>query len=696
MRFLLTSFAIVSALASWAQSETTDSTKTTDLKEVVVEGELQETSARKTTFYPTTRQKRASQTGTDLLDHIGIPQLNITPTGSVETNSGKPVAIFIDYLPASQDDLKAMRMADVRSVDYYEFPSDPRFQGNMYVVNYTMVKYEYGGYVKGFGYTNFLTGPIGQLLANARLQYKKMTYDIMGSGFARNSSHEGSELLEKYRFPDKDGNMLAFDRLSNTLSSDQKNRRYFAAFKANYNSEKIQASSQINASLNNMPVSDKSGSVTYFPADFPSSSYSSTLNETSKFISFYGYYFFSLPKKNSLTFTPAYTFSHTDRNTSYLENGFSPIFNNASDNTNQLSGSLRFNHDFGKGGELLASLKSYYDYNRTLYTGSSNSLDRSKSFEHSAGVTYSVPFGNFYGTAGFGWIWRRSIFNDSKEISSNPWMNFSLQYGFRKKHSIAAEFHYSTWAPSSNFKSDDVIKSTPLLSYVGNPNLIPFKSYDINLRYTWLPNKNYSFSAFAYAWIVGDRYVYDYEPTPDGILRTIKQPMGGYVQSQYGINGTMRFLNRSLVVYARIAHLLNHNGRPYNVNHSYVNWNVRVRYYLKDWNFAVSYVAPSGSPDGCMVGIWDESKSYWYISAGWANDHWNLKMTCFNLHRWNWRSNLHVMNSPYYSTRQQYYGTSDHALIKLTATYTFGFGKKVKHNGELSVSGEAASGILNK
>lgn len=676
-----------------AQSETNDSIKTQELNEVFVEAQMQRTDAKKSTYIPTVRQKNASQTGADLLDQMSIPQLNITLSGNIQTNSGKEVAVFIDYIPASENDLKAMRISDVKRVEYYEYPSDPRLQGHQFVVNYIMAKYEYGGYVKLYDHTNLLHFS-EQLLGNVRLQYKNMTYDLMGYGWGHNSSHYGSELTETYRLPQEDGAMKIFDRYSNTTSSKENRQQYFAAFKATYNTDKIQASTQFNGSINRKPHSDRTGEVIYSPADFPASEYSSTLNNISKFLSYNGYYFFALPKSNSISFTPFYMFSHTEQNSSYIENGFAPIYNGAIDNSNQLKADLKFNHDFGKYGNLLGFIRGSYEYNRTQYTGSATSLDRAKSSRVGIGATYNVSIGNFYGSTGFGWDWDKLRFADIVDNPSSPWFDLSLQYGFKDKHSLSTTFHYSTWAPSPTYKSENIIQSTPLLRYTGNPNLVPSKSYDIDFRYTWLPNNNYSLSAFAWAWIVGDRYAYDYEATSDGVLRTIKQPMGSFAQGQYGVSGTLRFLNRTLVFSEQVAQLLNHNGTPYNVNHSSINWYARVRYYLKDWNFTLTYISDNASADGMMNGIWQKSKNDWYITVGWSNSNWNVRADLIDFSRWNWKSATQEMHSKYYDTFQQFYDGQSHALIQLSATYTFGFGKKVQRDDEPGVSGSASSGIL--
>ena len=237
----------VAILPVYAQ-EQADTLKTQELNEVVVQATMQRTGAQKSTYIPTSKQKNASQSGVDLLNHMAIPQLKTSLGNEIETNSGKKVAVFIDYIPASQNELTAMRMSDVKRVEYYEYPSDPRLQGNAYVVNFIMTQYEYGGYVKGFGHTNLISLWSEQLLGNVRLQYKKMTYDLMGYGFNTNSTHNGSELTETYRLPQTDGSIKEFNRFSNLSSSKQNNQQYLIAFKATYNSDKVQASSQINAS----------------------------------------------------------------------------------------------------------------------------------------------------------------------------------------------------------------------------------------------------------------------------------------------------------------------------------------------------------------------------------------------------------------------------------------------------------------
>ena len=664
-----------------------------NLGAVTVEADNSHLYADRSVYIPSARQKNASQTGADLLSHMAIPQLGMITNGNITTNSGRDVAIYVDYLPVSENELKAMNVKDVKKVEYYTSPSDPRFQGKENVVNFIMQQYEYGGYVKGFGHLNLISYS-EQLLASTRFQYKKMKYDLIASGWNMNNNHYGSDITETILLPDESGKITEFNRYSSTTKSKTEKQQYFAGFKATYTSDKILASSEIDGSVNNNPRNDMEGSVSYSQNLYPTSSYISTFDEKSRFISFSGHYYFELSGKNSLTFTPYYVYSHTEQASAYTEAPFSGIYNSAVDNTNQFQANLNYSHNFGNFGNLLAFIRGNYEYNRTSYSGSVSSYDKAKAIRIGGGATYSIDKDNFYGLIGFGYDWDQLIFQNIEDKKASPWADLSLRFLLKKKHSLSMTFHYSTWQPSPSYKSDNIIVSSPFLKYTGNPNLLPYTAYDLGVDYTWIPNKRFNMAAFAYGWTVSNRYAFDYEPTSEGILRTIKQPFGSFVNLKYGVNATARFIDNNLSVSAQVAQVLNHDGEPSNQNHSYIYWHAQIRYYLRKWNFSMTYISDKANTEGSTSGYWTKSKSDWQLSIGWANGDWNVNANIINMTRWNWRAGLRKMHSQYYSISEQLYNGSSHALIQLSATYTFGYGKKVQRDNEPYVSGSASSGIL--
>jgi len=59
-----------------------------------------------------------------------------------------------------------------------------------------------------------------------------------------------------------------------------------------------------------------------------------------------------------------------------------------------------------------------------------------------------------------------------------------------------------------------------------------------------------------------------------------------------------------------------------------------------------------------------------------------------------WSSAEIVTESPLYTEYRENIGTSSHPRINITATYTFGYGKKVQHGNEVGEQSGASSAIM--
>ena len=149
IRNYLLSCLLVSSNLMLAQSLNNDTIQEHELKEIVVEAQMQRTSATTSTYIPSARQKNSASDAVSLLSQMAIPQLEVNPsTLTVNTISGQAVSIFIDYVAATSQDLQGMQPKDVKRVEFLLNPKDPRFKGAPYVVLFIMHKYEWGGYTK--------------------------------------------------------------------------------------------------------------------------------------------------------------------------------------------------------------------------------------------------------------------------------------------------------------------------------------------------------------------------------------------------------------------------------------------------------------------------------------------------------------------------------------------------------------------
>ena len=473
-RLISSIICTVVAIGAMAQTETSDSIKTQQLDEVVVEGRNQRLGAKVSTYIPTSKQKNASQTAADLLNFMAIPQIKISANDEITDLAGKSVDVFIDYLPASKEDLQGMRMLDVKKVEYYDFPSDPRFQGKAHVVNFVMQKYEYGGYVKAHGWEN--TSNAGQISLYSKLQYKRMTFDIAAGYFYLNQKHTGGDVYETFRMPMSDGSVSVFERNSIQDYGKWRKDQYWPTFKALYSSDKITIQNVIGASFDHSPSNNSAGFVEYLPAISERIDYSQNSSNRINSISYNGYWNFILNDKNTITFSPRYAYSHTNTGSLYTEGNADGYYNAAKDNSHQFSGNLTYTHSFEKWGSLNAMLQTIVNSNQTDYFGTATTSDNARTYRIGPGLQYSLTKGKFYGMVGFGYHWDRQKYLDYKDDSAAPWIDFSIQYSPNDRHSVRGEFHHMKSIPSSSYRSSAVIQSNPLMSYTGNPDLVSYLS----------------------------------------------------------------------------------------------------------------------------------------------------------------------------------------------------------------------------
>lgn len=183
----------ISIIFSSHAQEKNDTITTQELNEVVVQAQMQRTSSTKSTYTPSGKQKNAAQNAVDLLRQMAIPQIRINPIDETVTdNVGGSVAIYINFLEASKEEMEGLRTADVRRVEYLEFPTDPRFRGAERVINIIVQEYAYGGYTKVTADENFLVGLSSRVNIFSKFSYKKMTYDLYAGANNWNNHHIGS------------------------------------------------------------------------------------------------------------------------------------------------------------------------------------------------------------------------------------------------------------------------------------------------------------------------------------------------------------------------------------------------------------------------------------------------------------------------------------------------------------------------
>lgn len=236
------------------------------LGEVKVKGENVHLYSDRNVYLPTQRQKNTAMDAIDLLRRMAIPQINIKLSdNSVETTDGRPVAIFIDYARASAEELKGLRTGDVRKVEFSYAPSDPRFMGELNVVNFILHQYTYGGYTKLMADERFFTGLSSDVSVYSKFKYKRMTYDLYAESRNTENRHNGSSGTSSYLLSPEGETPYWVERKTTLTGSRVAENTVPVTLRASYDSKNFQMKNTVGFTFKEKPHDDNEGTVGFSP-----------------------------------------------------------------------------------------------------------------------------------------------------------------------------------------------------------------------------------------------------------------------------------------------------------------------------------------------------------------------------------------------------------------------------------------------
>jgi len=682
-------------LTTLAQSAQNDSIETQQLNEVVVEGQMQNVKPGISTYYPESNQKKSAQDAIDLLSQMGMAQISVNPvSNSVLTLNGNTVSIYIDKQPASQAQLDALKPEDVKKVEYLVYPTDPRYQHKPYVVNFTMRRYEIGGYAKFTGKDNIMTGS-GSGMAYGKMAYKSMTYDLVVSDRYTDRHNQGSDRKQIFRFPEADGSLKEITR-ENVMDYSRLQRNNLGiSFRAVYGTEKISISNTVSLDATNRPRLNTEGSVIFTPDIYSQSDYSSTASSNVIYPTWTGNFYFDIGHGYQLNAVTQLQYQHTTSNSTYRGAGETAIVNNARDKA--MLGQLMVQLNKNINDRNTVDVQAYYvvNHDKVDYLGSTRSTDRFRQIAYGALAGYSYNAEKFYGRFEGGIIGEQNKIDNTTMSDILPLFNLNMQYVFNDKNSLNFSANYNCNFVDQSDKTSTILQENELLYKTGNPDLKNTRWGAADLQYTWLPNNRFQIAASGGWSQYFDRPVPMFTPTgPDGMMLRSIVNSGDCRNFDVGVSFTARLFKRSLVLQLQPRMWFGKLTGIYNDSYNYLMVSASATYYFKPFYASLYYsTADRGLVQYSLNETFTRGKSLYQFKLGWRNKNWNISVAAVNIFRKSWIDQTSSLKSEYFDQYNTVYNSSSHRCIRLTASYTFSFGKKIKRGDEIQPITSSGSAI---
>lgn len=662
---------------------------------VSVEADNTILSTDKNVYIPSSGQKNASQDAADLLRRMAIPQLIINPgDNSVKDVFGNSVPIFINYHEAQPDELKGMKMTDVRKIEYIEYPTDPRFKGVQRVVNIIVQEYEYGGYTKVSESLRTINGLFNNTDIFSRFTYKKMTYDVYAGSDNQDFHHNGSDISADYRLDDK-GTPVDVTRTETFKDSHTRSNVLPLTLRASYYSPRFTARNTLSFTHYSSPEQFSCGDLSVNIHPEGNYSFSRNTPNRNNTVYYVGNIWSALGNIASFDVTP--TFRHTHRNnTSAYESTLinESIINYITENSYNWSVQANGRIGVGQNSQLSVFLAGGQNINNLTYRGSNNNNDSYSNSFFAGELRYRYQTRKVAVSSFLGFGFDHNSMNGVNTNDAFPRFGANAWLSLNKKCQISASISYQTTTPDISMKANDIVQSNEFMYLTANPNLKNWRNLNTNLSYNWYYNNSFSMAAFAGYEQDFNRVATIYRLYNGGmaLLRDYVND-GSFRHYYFGFSANYKLFNNSLQLYANLTQ--NAYEITGNYTDSYYPFRVQLQgvYYWKSFNILASW----GNPQRVLTENSNyiiRGRNFHMFSIGWGNGLWSVNLVAKNVFNKGWRNETWIKSSPLYSEHQQTYSPSAHASINVSVTYTIGYGKKVQRGNEVRGEGSAPSAII--
>lgn len=663
------------------------------LKGVTVESDNASFRTDRTVYLPTSRQKKAASDAIELLRSMAIPQIRVSASGGVSDNFGEPVSIFINSMPASAEEQTGLLTADVRRVEFLEYPADPRFRGAKKVINFIVHEYEYGGYTKLTVKEKFLSGFNNDPSVFSKFSYKKMKYDLYVGTSNSDKRHFGTSVTGDYLLTGEDGLESHVIRDEQIGHAHVKTNSYPVTLRATYAVDKLTVRNTVGFTHQNTPVKDITGSLRYSDDTGRGYSYERSNPDRSNSLNYSGDLYMQLPHGVAFTFGPSFNYSHRNDMYSYSSTASSAIMRHARENAYEFDAPFDFLKKLNDKHMLAFRLETKGWYYRLNYRGTDNlkqNLDRTVG---AAIINYRFDAQKISLAIMGGGFYMRHSADDIAKSYFCPVVDMSITYRLSTKSALGLHVNFSQRGSGVTEQSADILQSNELMYISGNPDLDYTNQMWNNIQYNWFPSNRFSVGVYASNYTQFNCIKQIYAPYDNGkaVVRNYVND-GRFFDTKIGFNASLRLFDGALqLILEPEQHFYRHTGidaRSYNP----FTCMAGASLYLGDWYFNGWYYSPTNIMEKSTSATTRE-RNYYMVTAGWSHNMWNVSVTAYNMFNRGWNGGTTVLPGKYYSERTVADSNYYRPRIGISVTYTVGYGRKINRNNEVGAQESASSAI---
>ena len=602
----------------------------TELSEVVVEGDAVIQKVDRQILLPNKEQLGASSDGMSLLQNLQIPRIVVNPTdNTVKTLANQDVQLRINGIEASSSEVMAINPKDVIRIEYHDQPG-VRFNGAAAVINYIVKHRDTGGNLM-LNASNGVTMPgWGEYHLSGKVNFGKSSFSLITHYSPRDiywtrtnaetynfstGSIENREVGEPTRFKMNPVNIgLTYNWTNGEKNMLQIALRDFMNFTPH---SKTNRDSYLYQGTDSFAIHDHESSKSISPSlDI--------------------YYEHNLPDDNHLYFDVVGTYINSSNDRRFEQTPLGETVADTTDVTSRVRGnkySLIGEAIYEKDWDNIAltvGVRHNQQWMENTYLGSADATVNMTTAETYAFAEVQQRVKQFSYAVGIGAM--HTYIEQGGQKSSN-WIarpQLTLSYDFGKGVFWKYKGYVSGYQPSLSAMSDVAQQIDKYQIRQGNPNLKPVMFVANEMQLSW-QSKHVNLNLWA-------NYSYDHKPIMDETFEQLIDGQAyairtyanhrGFHRLQVAPSVQVRLLQNKLIfTIAPFANYYVSLGNSY--THKHFNPGVRasIMGMYKGWQFFGEVTTRSNN-------LWGETleygEFYHHIGVGYNADKWGFRAMLMN------------------------------------------------------------------